>query len=70
METTYYKVCRVRCLRCGNVLEYENRSKTDWGPMMTCSCGRVTLDPVAMMYRIVGNPANYEDLSEEWPEDK
>lgn len=67
MEWKYYKVCRVRCLRCGDVLEHENESKDDlhnWA--LWCSCKKVMLDPSALFYRIVGDPAMYEDLSEEW----
>ena len=68
MDLTYYRVCRVRCTCCGDVLERVNRTKTDGGRMMTCSCGKVMLDPAALMYRIVGNTSDYEDLSEKWPE--
>lgn len=69
MNMTYYRVCRVRCKCCGDVLEHINRTKQhDFNDMMTCSCGRVQLDPAPLMYRILGDPADYEDLSEEWPE--
>lgn len=62
----YYKICQVRCLCCGDVLEHINAVKTDrhW-QMLWCGCGKVGLDPAAVGYRILGAPADYEDLSEE-----
>lgn len=69
MVLTYYRVCRVRCNCCGDVLEHVNHSKEIIShPMMTCSCGKVQLDPAVLMYRVVGEPADYEDLSEPWEE--
>lgn len=64
----YYKICRVKCLRCGDVLEYENVSKTDMGPgsLMTCSCRKVALDPSVVLYRILGSQEDWEDQSVEW----
>lgn len=71
MDLTHYRVCRVRCKRCGDVLEHVNQTKQDNAPrMLVCSCQKVALDPAALMYRIVGHPDDYEDLSEKWPEDK
>jgi len=67
METKYYKVCRVKCLRCGDVLETVNQTKQSSGRLMLCSCKKVGLDPSAFMFRILGNEEDYEDLSEEWP---
>lgn len=62
-----YKTCRVKCLRCGDVLKYVNQGKEDrLGYLLYCSCGRVGLDPAAVCYRILGDPADYEDISEEW----
>lgn len=68
MKTKYFKVCRVRCKRCGTVLEYVNRSRQDngLGSALMCSCGKVGLDPSACLYRILGDRENYEDLSEPW----
>lgn len=65
----YYKVCRVRCRLCGDVLEHVNQSKTERSSLMLCSCRKVGLDPAAVMYRTLGNPEDYEDLSEPWPEE-
>lgn len=66
----YYKTCRVRCLRCGDVLEHINRAKIDnHFRILWCSCGKVGLDPAAVGYRIVGDPVDYEDFSEEWTEE-
>lgn len=64
----YYKVCRVRCRLCGDVLVHENKSKTERNSLMLCSCRKTGLDPAAVMYRILGYPEAYEDLSEEWPD--
>lgn len=64
-------ICRIRCLRCGDVLEQNNAAKTDrYGKMLWCGCGRVGLDPAAVGYRIVGDPNDYVDLSEEWPDER
>ena len=63
----YYRVCRVRCKRCGEMLEHVNQTKDENAPrVMSCSCGAVGLDPSATLYRILGNSADYTDLSEEW----
>lgn len=62
----YFKVCRVRCRKCGDVLEYVNKIKLSRGMLRYCSCGAVGLDPATVMYRILGNPEDYEDMSEEW----
>ena len=64
-----YRVCRVRCLCCGDVLEHVNHSKEPLSNrMVTCSCGKVQLDPHVCTYRIIGFPSDYEDLSEVWKE--
>ena len=76
MEIKFFKVCRVRCKNCGDVLEHVNQSKQDNGAgMMWCTCGKIGLDPSACFYRIVGNEIpegsfenSFEDLSEEWEE--
>jgi len=49
-------------------LEYENSSRADLGPgrLMVCRCGKVALDPSAALYRILGDPADWEDQSVEW----
>lgn len=63
----YYKRCRVKCLRCKDVLEHVNQAKDDrLGYQLNCSCGKVRLDPAAIGYRILGDSDDYEDLSEEW----
>lgn len=65
----YYKICRVRCLRCGSLLEHINRTKTENSiSTMWFRCGRVGLDSAAAGYRILGKPEDYADMSEEWPE--
>jgi len=33
---------------------------------MVCRCGKVALDPSAALYRILGDPADWEDQSVEW----
>jgi len=71
VKLKYYKICRVRCQCCEDVLEYINQSKTDRGPgaPMYCSCKRVGLDPSASLFRILGNAEDFEDLSEEWDDE-
>lgn len=67
----FYKICRIRCKCCGDILEYINRSKDDRsGVLRFCSCKKVGLDAAACMYRILGESKHYEDLSEEWPEEE
>jgi len=67
-----FKVCRIKCKHCGDILEYENKSKEDNGPgsPLVCSCGRAGLDPSAVLYRVMAFPPgtmdDIEDLSEEW----
>ena len=64
----YYKVCRIRCLHCGDVLKHVNQTKEEnSAQMMYCSCRRIGLDPSATLYRVVTTfGAKFEDLSEEW----
>lgn len=65
----YYRVNRVRCRCCGDVLEQVHLTKEIQSyRMMTCTCGKVSLDPSVTMYRIVGNVEDYEDTSEPWQE--
>lgn len=48
---------------------YENRTKEDFsGGLRFCSCGKVGLDPSPYMFRILGEPADYEDMSVAWPD--
>lgn len=68
-QLTHYRVCRVKCKCCGDVLEHVNRTKEPQSHrMLTCTCGKVQLDPHVFAYRINGYPEDYEDLSEKWPE--
>lgn len=67
MKIKYYKICRVRCKLCGDILEHENKTKQEGQKdALFCSCKKTVLDPSASFYRILGNPNDYEDLSEEW----
>ena len=67
MEIKYFKVCRVRCKLCDDVLEHINTSKEDnHNNVLWCSCKKTMLDPSATFYRVIGNPEEYEDLSEPW----
>ena len=71
MEVKYYKKNKVICKKCGDVLEYEHETKESNSPVsMWCKCGAVGLDPSACMYRLLGNPEDYEDLSEEWADEE
>lgn len=62
----YFRVLRVHCKCCGDVLEHSFNSKTERGRLMLCSCRKVGLDPAAVMYRILGDSEDYEDQSEAW----
>ena len=63
----YYRVCRVKCKRCGDLLEHVNQTKDENASrVIYCSCGAVGLDPSATLYRVLGNRADYTDMSEEW----
>ena len=49
------------------MIKYLHESKdSNPGYMIYCRCGAVGLDPSAYMYRIIGGPDNYEDMSEPW----
>ncbi len=63
----YYRVCKVRCKNCGDILKHTFQSKD--APscrMLWCSCSKTALDPHPIAYRILGD--DFEDLSEEWDE--
>lgn len=68
----HFKICRVRCLCCGDVIEHINHTKDDNSArVMYCSCRQVGLDPSASLYRVVtAEGANFEDLSEERKEEE
>lgn len=46
----------------------KTNQKNDTGPgrVLTCACGKVSLDPAATLYRIIGDEENWVDLSEMW----
>lgn len=70
-ELKYFKICRVKCDCCGDVLEYVNETKESNSPtVLYCSCKKVGLDPSATMYRILGNEEDYTDLSVEWGDER
>ena len=70
MEMKYYKANRIRCTKCGDILEYIHKDKdSNPGYVLRCKCGVVALDPSACMYRILyQEDGDFEDLSEEWVE--
>lgn len=66
-ELTYYRVNRIRCKRCGDVLEHVHLTKEiKRHAMLTCSCGAVQLDPHVIAPRVFGALEDIEDLSEVW----
>ncbi len=62
----YCRVNRIRCKRCGDVLEHVNQKKEQpVARVMYCACGAVGLDPGAIYYRILASSRDdFEDLSE------
>lgn len=68
-QLTHYRVCRLKCNCCGDVLAHINRTKEPQSyRLLTCSCGKVQLVTHIFAYHIIGFPEDYEDLSEKWPE--
>ncbi len=66
-ELRYYRVNRIRCKRCGEVLEQMHQTKEiKRHAMMSCSCGAVQLDPHVLAPRVFGALEDIEDLSEVW----
>ncbi len=61
-EGRWLKVCAFKCKRCGTILkrEYLNPN-TPGGPLMTCSCGYLALDPDPIVWRILGEAA-FDDV--------
>ena len=57
-----YKIFRVRCLRCGDVVEWE--PKKGKSCMCTCNCLELTLDAWEQGYTIFADEGEYEDLTE------
>lgn len=67
MELQHYRIYRLRCRRCGSIIEWENRSKDDRGPgrVLYCQCGKVGMDPAAWLPRIiVSSPATFDDVEQ------
>lgn len=66
-ELTYYRVNRIRCKRCGDILEHVHLTKEiKRHTMMSCSCGAVQLDPHVIAPRVFGALKDIECLSEVW----
>lgn len=64
------RICRVKCNRCGDMLEYRHKTKTE-SPhvLLTCRCKTVTIDPVPMALRILyKNAGDFTELHEYWEE--
>lgn len=62
MSEPVYKIFRVRCLRCGDVVEWE--PKKGKSCMCTCNCLELTLDAWEQGYKIFADEGEYEDLTE------
>lgn len=56
---------RIRCKLCGDVIESTHHHDFKW-----CSCGKVAVDGGHDYLRRVGDPNNWEDVSEFFPEIK
>lgn len=56
---------RVRCKKCGSIIEYVHPNEySNPAHLFWCDCHSVGLDPSVYLFRILGNPENYEDLSD------
>jgi hypothetical protein len=62
------RICRVKCNRCGDVLEYEHKCKTETPHvLLTCTCRTITIDPAPMSARILyKNEGDFTELHEYW----
>lgn len=62
------RVCRVKCNRCGCVIEYEHKSKTETPHvLLTCTCKSITVDPAPMSTRILcKSEDDFTELHEYW----
>lgn len=57
-----YKICRIRCKKCGDVLEHDNATRA--AEILRCQCGAVGLDPDDLAPRIIAESRGaFEDLS-------
>lgn len=66
-DLRYYRINRIRCKRCGDILEHVHQTKEiKRHAMMSCSCGAVQLDPHVLAPRVFGVLEDIEDLSEVW----
>lgn len=54
---------RARCRKCDDVIESYNRHDFVW-----CKCGAIAVDGGKDYLRRVGNPIDFDDLSETKPE--
>ena len=69
-ELRYYRVNRIKCKRCGGLLECVHPTKEiKRHAMLSCSCGAVQLDPHVLAPRVFGVLDDIEDLSEVWHDD-
>ena len=68
MEIKYFRKNIIKCLKCGDILEFIHldRHRNRYGKLYYCSCKRVAIDPSPFLYRVLGHDENYQDLSEEW----
>lgn len=57
------KICRIRCKKCGDVLEHDNAVRSCG--LLRCRCGAVGLDPDDLAPRILAKSRDdFQDLSE------
>ena len=54
---------KIKCLKCGDVIESVHRHDFKW-----CSCGACAVDGGKDYLRRIGNPGDWEDLSEIVPD--
>ena len=63
----HIRICRVRCRRCGDLLEYIHKSKTETPHMLlVCTCKAIIVDPDPISTRVIGNDEDYEELHDYW----
>lgn len=62
------RVCRVKCNRCGDILEYKHKSKWETPHvLLMCRCKAITIDPAPMSMRILfQNESDFTALHEYW----
>lgn len=52
---------KIKCKLCGDIIEGDKK-----GTFISCKCGNCAIDETKYYYRIIGNPKDIEEVTDEY----